>query len=62
MDSEIKIVFTQQKIADLVRQSYEARKKAKQLLEEAKRQVEKLIDSSPQNRRFYGGGREINYR
>ena len=34
----------QQKIADLVRQSHEARKKAKQLLEEAKRKVEELIE------------------
>lgn len=33
----------QQKIADLVRQSHEARKKAKELLEEAKRGVEDLI-------------------
>jgi restriction endonuclease S subunit len=32
---------TQQKIADLVQQSHEARKKAKQLLEEAKRKVKK---------------------
>jgi len=37
---------TQQKIADLVRQSHEARKKGKQLLEEAKRQVEKLIEKN----------------
>lgn len=35
----------QQKIAGLVRQSHEARKKAKQLLEEAKRKVEELIES-----------------
>jgi len=34
----------QQKIADLVRQSHEARKKAKQLLEEAKQKVEDLIE------------------
>jgi len=40
---------TQQKIADLVRQSHEARKRAKQLLEEAKRQVEKLINPSLPN-------------
>ena len=40
---------TQQKIADLVQQSHEARKKAKQLLEEAKRQVEKLINPSLTN-------------
>jgi restriction endonuclease S subunit len=37
---------TQQKIADLVQQSHEARKKAKQLLEEAKREVEKLIEKN----------------
>jgi len=36
--------ITQQKIADLVRQSHEARKKAKELLEQAKREVEKLIE------------------
>ena len=36
---------TQQKIADLVRQSHEARKKSKELLEEAKRKVEELIES-----------------
>ncbi len=35
---------TQQKIADLVHQSREAHRKAKELLEEAKRQVEKLIE------------------
>ena len=35
---------TQQKIADLARQSHESRKKAKQLLEEAKRNVEELIE------------------
>jgi len=35
---------TQQKIADLVRQSHESRKKAKQLLEEAKRKVEEFIE------------------
>ena len=34
----------QQKIADLVLQSYEARKKAKTLLEEAKRKVEEVIE------------------
>lgn len=41
---------TQQKIADLVHRSHEARKKAKELLEEAKNKVENLIDStsSPQ--------------
>jgi restriction endonuclease S subunit len=36
---------TQQKIADLVRQSHEARKKAEQLLEEAKRKTEELIEN-----------------
>ena len=35
---------TQQKIADLARQSHEARKNAKELLEEAKREVEELIE------------------
>jgi len=35
---------TQQKIADLVQKSHEARKKAKKLLEEAKQKVENLID------------------
>ncbi|MFH1956061.1 MAG: restriction endonuclease subunit S [Patescibacteria group bacterium] len=35
---------TQQKIAELVRQSHEARKKAKELLEEAKRKVEEIIE------------------
>jgi len=35
---------TQQKITDLVRQSHEARKKAKELSEEAKRKVEELIE------------------
>ena len=34
----------QQKIADLVRKSHQARKKAKELLEEAKQKVEKLIE------------------
>ena len=34
----------QQKIADLVRRSHEARKKAKELLEQAKRQVEEMIE------------------
>jgi len=37
---------TQEKIADLVRQSHEARKKSKQLLEEAKHKVEELIESN----------------
>jgi len=36
----------QEKIADLIVQSYQARKKAKALLEEAKRQVEELIDEA----------------
>jgi len=36
---------TQQKIADLVQQSHEARKKAKELLEEAKRKVEEMIEN-----------------
>lgn len=35
---------TQEKIADLVRKSHEARKKSKELLEEAKRKVEELIE------------------
>ena len=34
----------QQKIADLVQKSHEARKKAKKLLEEAKHKVEELIE------------------
>jgi len=34
----------QQKIANLVRQSHEARKKSKQLLEKAKREVEEMIE------------------
>jgi len=37
---------TQQKVADLVRQSHQAGKKAKELLEKAKREVEKLIEKS----------------
>ena len=36
---------TQQKIADSVRQSHEARKKAKELLEKAKKEVEELIEA-----------------
>jgi len=36
--------FTQQKIADLVQKSHEARSKAKQLLEEAKNKVANLIE------------------
>jgi len=35
---------TQQKIADLVKQSHQARKRAKELLEEAKLKVEELIE------------------
>jgi restriction endonuclease S subunit len=35
---------TQQKIADLVRQSHEARKKAKELLEQAEQRVEEMIE------------------
>lgn len=37
---------TQQKIADLVRRSHEARKKSKELLEEAKRKVEEMIENN----------------
>lgn len=36
----------QQKIADLVRKSHEARKKSKELLEEAKRKVEEMIENT----------------
>jgi len=36
---------TQQKIADLVKQSHEARKRAKELLEEAKKKVEDMIEN-----------------
>ena len=36
---------TQQKIADLVRESHAARKKAKELLEEAKQKVENLSEN-----------------
>lgn len=50
-DEELKTVLipilskpTQQKIADLVRKSHEAHKKAKALLEETKRKVEELIE------------------
>jgi len=35
----------QQKIAKLVQQSHEARRKAEELLEEAKRKVEKAIEN-----------------
>jgi transposase len=34
----------QERIADLVHQSHQARKKAKELLEKAKREVEELIE------------------
>jgi restriction endonuclease S subunit len=37
---------TQHKIADLVYQSHEARKKAKELLEKAKREVEELVEKN----------------
>ena len=37
---------TQQKIADLVQQSHQARKKAKELLEKAKREVEEFIEKN----------------
>ena len=37
---------TQEKIAELVRESHKARAKAKELLEEAKRKVEELIEST----------------
>lgn len=40
---------TQQKIADLVRKSHEARKKSKELLEEAKRKVEEMIEKGSGN-------------
>ena len=36
---------TQQKIADLVRQFHEARKKAKDLLEQAKQKVEEVVEN-----------------
>lgn len=39
-------VKTREKIAELVRKSHEARKKSKELLEEAKRKVEEMIDSA----------------
>ena len=35
---------TQQKVADLVRQSHQASKKIKELLENAKREVEEFIE------------------
>jgi len=37
---------TQQKIADLIRKSHEARKKAKELLEQAKKEVERIIEKA----------------
>ena len=40
---------TQGKIADLVRKSHEAKKKSKQLLEEAKRKVEEMIEAGVKN-------------
>ncbi len=40
---------TQQKIAELVRKSHEARKKSKELLEEAKRKVEEMIEKGGDN-------------
>lgn len=39
----------QQKIADLVKKSHEARKKSKQLLEETKRKVEEMIEKGGDN-------------
>lgn len=39
----------QQKIADLIHQSHQARKKAKELLEEAKQKVEKMIEKGGRN-------------
>ena len=39
----------QQKIADLVKKSHEARKKSKELLEEAKRKVEEMIEKGGEN-------------
>jgi len=43
---------TQGKIADLVRKSHEARKKSKELLEEAKRKVEELIEKGVKNDKY----------
>ena len=40
---------TQQKISNLVRQSHEARRKSKQLLEKAKKEVEKMIEKGVKN-------------
>jgi len=39
----------QQKIAELVRKSHEARKKSKELLEEAKRKIEEIIEKGGEN-------------
>ena len=39
----------QEKITELVRESHAARKKAKELLEEAKRKVEELIENKSKN-------------
>jgi restriction endonuclease S subunit len=41
-------IETQRKIAELVKKSHEARKKSKELLEEAKRKVEKIIEKRTQ--------------
>jgi len=41
---------TQQKIADLVQQSHQARKKAKELLEKAKKEVEEFIEGKKHQR------------
>jgi type I restriction enzyme S subunit len=38
---------TQRRIADLVLQSHQARKKARELLEKTKREVEELIEKNP---------------
>lgn len=37
-------LFHNQRIADLVQKSHESRKKAKELLEEAKQKVEEMIE------------------
>jgi restriction endonuclease S subunit len=42
-------ISTQEKIADLMVKSHEARKKAKELLEEAKRKVEEMIEKGGDN-------------
>ena len=41
----------QQRIADLVQRSHSARKEAKQLLKEAKRKVEEMIEKGANKRR-----------